>query len=56
MYPRLTEVIKSSTFIAAFNMIALCHYGIGEGGIEVEFPSVACFDGLTEFYGRILMV
>ena len=36
-------------------MIALCHFGIGEGGIEVEFPSVACFDGLTEFYGIILM-
>ena len=55
MYPRLMEVIKSSTFIAAFSMIALCRYGIGEGGIEVEFPSVACFDGLTEFYGRVLM-
>ena len=56
MYPRLMEVIKSSTFIAAFSMIALCRYGIGEGGIEVEFPSVACFDGLTEFYDRVLMV
>ena len=55
MYPRLMEVIKSSIFIAAFSMIALCRYGIGEGGIEVEFPSVACFDGLTEFYGRVIM-
>ena len=44
------------------NMIWRCViFGIGGGGIEVEFPSVfiTCLDGLAksrcDFYGRILM-